>query len=445
MTTTPEAIRRLRGYRWVVFATVALNGSLLYFHYAWGATLSEYHAVVWDLDAGRLGLLAALGFFPYALMQIPGGFLTDLLGVRKTMSTALVFLALGTAAFAGAPTFGTAVVGRTLIGLASGVILLPSLKVLARWFRVQEFATVQGVFILLATGGSLLGTLPLAVAAERWGWRAPMAAAAGLTALAAAATWALLRNDPTDMGLPTIAAVDPEAARVRAEAGGRPSVRKAFRVWIGVPTLWVTSAIFFAAYGSAQAFQALWAGPLLRHVRGLSTAEAGGVLLLFTLGTGLGPAFFGFISDRVVRARKPVVVFATLGQTALWVVVILAFDRLAMPALLVALLALSVLGGGVLVAQVMIKELCPPQQFGTIFGIHNGAGFYGTAVLQLVTGSILSAIGPASVASEPVYSARAYALAMTPIIGVMLVAAALSFRLGETLGPRRSPWPSQIS
>src|SRR5438552_1528367 len=81
-----DHVQRLLRYRWLIFAVVSGNGVLLYFHYAWGATLSGYHTVDWKLDAGQLGLLAASGFFSYALMQIPGGYLTDLLGVRKAMS-----------------------------------------------------------------------------------------------------------------------------------------------------------------------------------------------------------------------------------------------------------------------------------------------------------------------------------------------------------------------
>jgi sugar phosphate permease len=444
--TTQQGIRQLLRYRWVVFATVSLDGALLYFHNTWGATLSGYHTAAWQLEATSLGLLAAVGFFSYALMQIPGGYLTDLLGVRRMMTIALGFLAIGTAVFAGAPTFPIAIVGRTLIGASSGVILLPSLKVLARWFRVREFATVQGIFILLSTGGSLAGTLPLALAADHWGWRLPLWTVAALTAIASALTWLLLRNDPVELALPPLDAIDPEVRPDEASwPAQRPSLRRAYQLWSSSPTLWGTSLIFFASFGSSQAFQALWAGPLLRQVRGLSVVETGGLLLLFTLGTGIGPALAGYISDRVVHGRKPVVVVSTLGQMALWILVISTFERLPLLLLNLAFLALSILGGGVLVAQVMIKDLCPPSEFGTVFGIHNGAGFYGTAALQMVTGSILNAIGPLSAATESAYSAWAYTLALSPIIGVMLVAAVMSFRLGETFGSRRNQWPSQIS
>lgn len=431
-------------YRWIIFAALALDGVLLYFHYTWGATLSGYHAETWALDAERLGLLAALGFFPYALMQIPGGYLTDLLGVRKVMTIAITLTALGTAIFAAAPAYALAVVGRTLIGIGSAVILLPALKLLSRWFRKDEFGTIQGAFLLLSAAGSVAATVPLALAAERWGWRAPMLAVAVLTAIAAAVSWGLLRNDPRDLDLPGIEAVDQQATPTRnAPDTPRPSLRVGLRAWATITTLWGSSVIIFASWGSIQAFQGLWAGPLLRHVRGFSPPQVGETLFMFTLGLAIGPVLFGFASDRL-GVRKPIVVFATVGQMVFWTVVILTVDRLPLVLLNVAILGIALLGGGVLVVQVMIAELCPPGMFGIVFGIINGSAFYGSAALQLLSGMLLTAIGPVTVAAEPVYSAQSYTLALSPIIGLMLIAAVISLRLGETLGPGRVRWPSQI-
>lgn len=430
-----DRTEELPGYRWVIFAAVVLNGALMYFHLAWGATLSGYHMAAWNLDAGKLGVLAALGFFSYALMQIPGGYLTDLLGVRMVMSAAAVAMTLGTALFASAATFAVAAIGRILIGLGGALVLLPSLKVLSRWFPRRKFATIQGAFLMISTSGAVAATLPLAWAAERWGWRAPMFAAGALSGLASIASWIMLRNDPTDLGLPSVTTIVQEAARPLAELGTeQPTLSAGFRAWKTVTTFWASSVIFFATVGSLQAFQGLWAGPVLRQVRGLTTITTGQMLLLFTLGLGFGPLLFGLISDHVVRARKPVVVFCALGETVMWILIIVTFAGLLLPLLGAVFFAVSTLAGGVLVAQAMITEICPPPLFGTVFGIVNGWAFYGTAAIQLITGFVLNAIGPTTITTEPIYSAHAYALALSPIIGFMLVAVALSFRLGETLG-----------
>lgn len=145
-------------YRWIVFAVLGLDGALLSFRCVWGATLSRHEATAWRLDARQLGILAAVGFLPYALMQAPGGYLTDRFGGQRIVSAALTATAAGTALFAVAPTFGIAVAARIVIGAGSALILLPSLAVLARWFRTREFATIQGAYLLLSSCGSLLAT-----------------------------------------------------------------------------------------------------------------------------------------------------------------------------------------------------------------------------------------------------------------------------------------------
>jgi MFS family permease len=154
---------------------------------------------------------------------------------------------------------------------------------------------------------------------------------------------------------------------------------------------------------------------------------------MFTLGKGVGPALFGLISDRFVQARKPVIVFAVLCKTALWILVISTFDSMPLPILYLAFAGLSILHGGALMTQVMIKEISPPHLFGTIYGIINGAGFYGTAAIQVITGSILNTVGAIRVDTEPVYSAEAYTIALSPIILFMLVASVVSFKLTETM------------
>ncbi len=287
----------------------------MYFHFSWGATLSRYHTVEWGLDASQLGLLSAMSFIPFALAQIPGGYLTDILGSRKVLSLAMALLALGTAIFASAPTFAVALLGRILLGVGTGVIFTPALKVLSRWFQAGEFAIAHGGFILVGAFGSVIATWPLAMAAEAWGWRTPMWIVAGLTILIAIAVWLLVRDDPADLSLPAITSLAREARKLpSAPAAKQPSFQAGCLLWYKLPTLWAISLILIATSGTLWSFQSLWAGPLLRHVRHLSVIEASSALLMFTLGKAAGPLLFGFISDRLINARKPVVVFTVLTQ-----------------------------------------------------------------------------------------------------------------------------------
>ena len=66
-----------RWYRWLVFALLALGYLLVYFHRTCPAVVAL--DIMADLKAGGglMGILASAYFYPYAVMQIPAGLLSD--------------------------------------------------------------------------------------------------------------------------------------------------------------------------------------------------------------------------------------------------------------------------------------------------------------------------------------------------------------------------------
>jgi len=89
-----------------------------------------------DLAIGpqALGWLTGAFFFGFAAMQIPGGFLFDRYGPRKTVVGMLVLATIGGSVFTLAPDWTTLLVGRVLMGAGFGVMLIGSMVVISRWF-----------------------------------------------------------------------------------------------------------------------------------------------------------------------------------------------------------------------------------------------------------------------------------------------------------------------
>ena len=84
---------------------------------------------------------------------------------------------------------------------------------------------------------------------------------------------------------------------------------------------WIISLGTFGRYGIYAAFQALWAGPYLMEVLGLSALTTGNLILLLNLGMILGSPIWGTLSDRVFKTRKWVIV-AGLAGIVLTIIVI---------------------------------------------------------------------------------------------------------------------------
>ena len=95
-------MQKAKTYRWMIFTVLAFGYILVYFHRLCPAVLAV--DMMRDLQTGGAltGLLAAAYFYPYALMQLPAGLLSDSWGPRKTIT--LFFLV----AFAGSVILGVA-------------------------------------------------------------------------------------------------------------------------------------------------------------------------------------------------------------------------------------------------------------------------------------------------------------------------------------------------
>ncbi|RJQ56406.1 MAG: MFS transporter [Desulfobacteraceae bacterium] len=105
-------------------------------------------------------------------MQIPSGILADSWGPRRTITMGCVVSAFGSVLFGLAHTLPMAYVGRFLVGLGVSVIFIPILKIITEWFDRKRFAAMSGITLLVGNAGALLAATPLAIMADRIGWRA---------------------------------------------------------------------------------------------------------------------------------------------------------------------------------------------------------------------------------------------------------------------------------
>ena len=128
-------------FRWLIFWILSFSYILVYFHRLCPAVVAV--DMMRDLHTGGalLGLLGSAYFYPYALMQLPAGLLSDSWGPRRTITLFFSIAFVGSLLLGLAPSLFWAIVGRTLVGLGVSMLFVPTMKVLAEWFRIREFAT----------------------------------------------------------------------------------------------------------------------------------------------------------------------------------------------------------------------------------------------------------------------------------------------------------------
>ena len=410
-------------YRWVVFWILAFGYILVYFHRLCPAVVAV--DMMRDLKAGGAltGFLAAAYFYPYTLMQLPAGLLSDSWGPRNTITLFFGIASGGSLLLGLAPSTFWAIMGRALVGLGVAMLFVPTMKVLAEWFRVREFAMMTGILMAMGGLGSLTAATPLALLSARVGWRFSFVFVAVLTFLLVVLVWVFVRDKPGDLGWPSVRESAPvDAAPIGlAEGVKKVLTRRAF---------WPIALWFFFNFAVFFSFGGLWGGPYLMHIFGYSKGQAGQVLSMLAIGMIIGSPLLSYLSNNVLKARKPVLVGSSIIMFV--IVALLAFytGRFSGAGLYFLCLSMGVFGSAVVVIGfTTTKELFPVQIAGTATGLINLFPFAGGAIFPPILGYILERQGR----NGDAFTLIGYQQAFLVLFACSVIALLASFFLKETM------------
>jgi sugar phosphate permease len=382
---------RMLSYRWIIFGILAMAYLLVVFHRMSTAVMSSDLMSDFQIDSVALGVLGSMYFYPYALMQIPAGILSDTIGPRKLVTVSFIAAGMGAFLFSVAPTFYWAVAGRFLIGLGVSCVYVPTLKIMAVWFRRNEFATLSGFLGALGALGALIAAAPLAAAMNTIGWRLTIGIIGILTLVMAIAAHFFVRNHPSEIGYRTIDEIDGipvETTSVKDET----SVLQNLKTVFSNIYLWPLLVRGFVFAGVGLGLQSLWGGPYLMSIIGLSRVQAGSLLMMISIGSLITSPIGGYLSDKVIKSRKIVNFTSALLTTICWIPLAIMPEKLTVSALYVLFLCMGIAGGlglgSVGVAQV--KELFPAKLTGAVSGVNNFFQMSGGAIYQILIGMIIA-------------------------------------------------------
>jgi len=293
-----------------------------------------------------------------------------------------------------ATSFEMVVLGRLLIGIGVAAVYIPIMKILATWYRRDEFASLSGILLAVGNLGGLSAAGPLALMSEAVGWQHVFLILGIITATIAAAAWIITRDRPSDIGLPSIQQIEEEEGGCMASEVSPTEIipmGQALRMTFGSGRrFWPVAIWFFFTYGSLMVYQGLWAGPFFRDVLGWDNATIGMVLTFIGIGMIISCPFAGYISDKVLRSRRKVLLIGAVTYTAVWAAMWLMAGQVDSIEAYVAINFLfGFFGGFFIVSYAQIKEMFPITIVGTTTAALNIFPFAGGAILQQVTGLML--------------------------------------------------------
>ncbi|MEA5455955.1 MFS transporter [Sinomonas sp. JGH33] len=392
-TRQPSETRKALRVRWAFVALLVIGGVVNYLDRSNLSIANTTIAKEFALNPVQMGLLLSAFSWPYAIANLPAGYLVDKLGPKKMFAWAAGLWSLVSAVSAAANSFGFLYAARVALGIAESPFFTASLKVTDRWFNKTERALPVSI---VNTGSQIANAIApplLTYLLITMSWRGMFVFIAALGVLIVL-VWLRMYRDPSIREQILIKGAEADSA----EEAEKKSVKPA-----GWGELFRHRNTYFMILGAFGIFYTVWVyltwlPSYLQTSRGLSLTQSGWLASLPFLCGVLGVLFGGWLSGRLVRrgvgtvlARKvPIVGGAILAAAA--VLPVAYVDSTAVAVVLLSL--------GYFAAQVPIgclwtlaADIAKPNQVASLGAIQNFGGFLGAAVAPIVTGAILAATG----------------------------------------------------
>ncbi|MHC5902661.1 MFS transporter [Streptomyces sp. S6] len=332
------------------------------------------------VGASALSTFSILQLLVYSGMQIPVGLLVDRLGTKRVLTIGVVLFTAGQLGFAFAPSYGTALASRALLGCGDAMTFISVLRLGSRWFPARRGPMIAQFAGLAGVAGNLVSTLFIAGLLHGVGWTAAFAGSAGLGIVVLVLLVVFLKDHPDGY--------EPEPMPHQGAAYVRRQIATAWREPGTRMGLWV----HFTTQFPAMVFLLLWGMPFLVRGQGLTRGEAGGLLTLVVLSNMVFGVVYGQLIARRHEARLPLALGTVAATTVTWALAIgYPGDHAPMWVLVTLCVVLGACGPASMIGFDFARPANPPERQGTASGITNIGGFTASMTTLFLIGVLLDA------------------------------------------------------
>ncbi len=316
----------------------------------------------------------ALGawFVTFALAQFIVGPMLDKYGPRMTASLMFgVFTGGGGLLFSFATSGWMITLAMGMIGIGCAPVLMSSIFIFARTYSASRFAILTSWFIGIGSLGNLVGTSPLANAAEAFGWRTVMLFLAVFSALVALMIF-LVVGKPED-----------------GDGNGGDGQNGSYLELLKIRQLWPIIPMMLVAYSMPVGLRGLWSGPFFSQVYGMDLLGIGNITFWIALAMIIATFVYGPL-DTLFNTRKWIVIVGNLLMVIC--MALLAANTTAgifITSLLFVLVSMLGLSYGVI--QAHARNFYPANMLGRGVTLMNFFSIGGTALMQLLSGMVYDA------------------------------------------------------
>jgi ACS family glucarate transporter-like MFS transporter len=336
-----------------------------------------------NMDAAIMGIILSAFFWPYALLNIPVGGLSDKYGAKKVLTWSATIWSVCSAATGMAHSYFHVILARMGVGVGEAASFPVSAKVVNNTFPSEQRGTASGWY----TAGLRLGfaacPLLMAYLLTHFGWRIAFYIT-GMGSLAWVILWHFTFKDPGD------------AKREQAAGTPKETVKIPWKKLLRNKTmLGLILCKFFQDY--LFYMFVTWLPSYLIMFRGFTVMKMGTYDSLMWLAGFFAQPLMGFVSDSLIRlgvsvtySRKIVIVVMQFMAAS---VIAVGYVDNVMTAIWLLILAVACESASTSILWTTCAEVAPGKIAGTIAGLMNTAGAIAGTVAPIITGFVLHFTG----------------------------------------------------
>ena len=267
-----------------------------------------------------LGGIDAALLYAYAFGKLFNGFLADHANLKRFFATGVLISALLNLTMGTTPTIMLLwIVLWGLNGWFQGFGAPTGAVVLSNWFSKNERGRYYGIWSTAHSLGEGLTFFVSATLVVYFGWRASFWAPGVFCIFVALGIYFFMQDRPNSLGLPSVADWKNE------KSGEVEKVEQ--KTWsaqlsiLKMPAIWILGLASSTMYVTRYAINN-WGMLYLQEAKGYSTIEAASLIGVNTFAGIIGCVAYGFISDKLFKAKRPPVtlIFGILEVLSLFII-----------------------------------------------------------------------------------------------------------------------------
>jgi MFS family permease len=371
-----------RDYRWII-VTIMLLGSVV--NYLDRVNLSIANTTIaeeFGWNPVQMGLILSAFMWPYALANLPAGWLVDKYGTNRIFMGGIILWSLSTLAGGFVQGFMSMYITRVILGIAEAPFFIIGGQLTQKFFGEDGRGMASSVINLGPKIANGFAPPLLTFILIYLGWRG-MFISLGLLGFVVAVLWLRFYRGDTEMSFDSKNHLVPQHIKVKIN----------FWALFNHPTSWwfnignIGSSYMFWLYFT-------WLPTYLTTQRHMSITVAGWATAVPFLAGVIAVPIGGYISDYLIKQGYDVIkarLVPTVGGCILAAVAVVPVNYIDNTAIAMTLITISLFAGALRVGVLwaLVGDLAPAEVVGTFGGIQNFASFVGATIAPIGTGFIL--------------------------------------------------------